>query len=994
VPINDTDTYIYIYIYTHTIINYICVPGETRTGICFILMKSFISELYYLLLDTDAWRVRVSSKKGGFHYQIGKEISKIRHATIEELKCFEKYHVSSQSISNRILFLFIKDLTSGITRKIIDVKYQQEHMKRRETHYLLKIFLTILFVGLSIGMLVYLYLFARLQDQDRQQAWFYSVLLWLGLEVFFLSSAVVMVQHVIIPSFIIADFNAIIHNLSNDKASKKPSFGKSQVTVLAEETIFGILQQYQQPPPMSPAFNAATFVFLSQRLAMSYPHSQAGNIIFKYSTVWPRGSNRLLMRDEEGQRTCCCSSGFRSILFLMLSLPLQVQESLFRFLSTVLIGVLIYIHVYLYNMFPALVVGPFYVALFIWLIVVVRARKKRNKVKSRKANTVIQVRPRDVEAGPSCLQATDDTNILLQKQPPEVSKRSVRFLSPTVTMEDDEHNSNVVDMDTNASTMLTLMSTNMSSYERFIVQDVLKAAVEEVHERGMDYFIDDKRAYFRIIDTIADTIEQTKSPVEDMLHTIDAAFSSILVPEEEALSNLNSVMSILETTKEGSMQLLDRNSIDSVNSFSQVSNFDINTGLSFDLTEPIPEDKNEHDCEHDATSKLQTIDDNDGDNIEDGDNNEDDAKFYPAGQLEEDELTVTSAGRKSPGVAQMQSSHHSKLASEHGQSCELVSIVIEEQSYACVENREVSLCEVEPGQHEVDQCSVMSPLEKLEHHPEVEEQAKDLLQLGGSVVMQEQKAGDGATNEGEQQVDMLGVVSQEGDTELEEYHAETQQEERSEDVEAAQRQQETACGNGGLDVSVQLEGQPSIIITEDEEEKRMVKTFIDAIFEKYFYPSSPNTSQSHHEEEEETVVTREPSPPPSSPATSKMYETRKANRTTYFLSPSQKIKRKDKLLSDAEQMLTLSQTKKRRGLNESIDADTEMDIDIVPVFSAWCDDVFEELNLDDHKDHTRKIKRTSNEGRTCSGSPINHSKMRYKTHRSFPTAIMLPKYNY
>ena len=97
-------------------------------------------------------------------------------------------------------------------------------------------------------------------------------------------------------------------------------------------------------------------------------------------------------------------------------------------------------------------------------------------------------------------------------------------------------------------------------------------------------------------------------------------------------------------------------------------------------------------------------------------------------------------------------------------------------------------------------------------------------------------------------------------------------------------------------------------------------------------------------------------------------------RSLHHSSPRKQSTRTGELLSDAQKILQLSQLKKKKNISEDYDDEPDSDVNILPVFSAWCDDVLLELNSDDHIDRTRKLTRGSNHGRKFSGSPVNQSK--------------------
>ena len=714
-----------------------------------------------------------------------------------------------------------------------------------------------------------------------------------------------------------------------------------------------------------------------------------------------------------------------------------------------------YVHIYLYNMFPALAACPLYAAILLWLIYLLYVRRKRNKVNARNTNTIIEVKPLDLEAG-----GGNGGGGVVRLQKKETSKKSVTFRVP-----DAESSGHVTDLNSCPSAVLSLMSVNMDNYERYIVQDVLTDAVTVVHLRGMDYYIDDSQTYN----------DNTKAVVED------------------TLTNLDSVMSVLEANYESSLEPFSRNSICSVHSITHVPNFNSKPSLSIEFSENISEEPDSR-----VESKLRTSGDGDGDG--------DDETFYPACQLEEDELTFNS---------QIRSSQQSIQVTTQGQSCELVSILIEEKaSESLVEKKELELeVEFEFEQEVLNQGSVMSIQEKLAHHRDVEERQQEMLLLGAEA-MHEQITHAHAAAQQQREMDMQGLAAKQEQIKqthlevlkqravdqermlsqarhdlelalitsehrrLEKEHAaaerqhttevqrvqdvlaatswsesnhpklsrttssrgesvkEEEKEEEAEEEELEvidllgvttvqdfmksprksssmqeryeqeppqQQEQEQGQGQG------QGQGQNHEQEQEQEEEQEQVLKiaavshknllafprgeaeevepavnitaehiaaihFVGTLLDKYLVLKTRNEGHKENGKSAARGIETSPLSPISSPIPADEYKTRKANKTTFYLSPPQKAKRKDKLLADAEKILTLSQLKKKNVTSNYAEDEADVDVDILPVFSAWCDDVFDELNSSGHKSRARKRTPTSSSNRKQIKSPADQSK--------------------
>jgi hypothetical protein len=258
-------------------------------------------------------------------------------------------------------------------------------MKLRESSPFLKLFCYGLMFCFGAWMVAFLYWFALRQDHDRRRAWLLSSLVWLAADAVLFSTVVVIFQHIALPSLGAKDIHNIIHNLfgshatglntaENDSSSKSFSVSVTGNSASATRTR---CNSSNAPPP----FNAAAFVYLSHRLAMQYPRATASAIVLKHATVWPRGSHHH--RGQSSDARSWVSSVFYPPLCLILSLPLLLQDAMFQLLSTVVSGAMIYVHIYLFNMFPALVVLPLYAVLCVWLVCLLRARcRRREKLNS------------------------------------------------------------------------------------------------------------------------------------------------------------------------------------------------------------------------------------------------------------------------------------------------------------------------------------------------------------------------------------------------------------------------------------------------------------------------------------------------------------------------------------------------------------------------------------------------------------------------------------
>ena len=109
----------------------------------------------------------------------------------------------------RLLFLFQRDLLDGVSGKILESKSNRDNISSKQVSVEAKVLGWTFLALLNLGMLGYVLLFAINQSVHRQGAWALSFLLWLVVEILFVSSCVVLFTHVVVPSFIMKDVNKI-----------------------------------------------------------------------------------------------------------------------------------------------------------------------------------------------------------------------------------------------------------------------------------------------------------------------------------------------------------------------------------------------------------------------------------------------------------------------------------------------------------------------------------------------------------------------------------------------------------------------------------------------------------------------------------------------------------------------------------------------------------------------------------------------------------------
>eukprot|EP01037_Dinobryon_pediforme_P020869 gene20869-21591_t len=161
----------------------------------------------------------------------------VANSTTREIRALQL--LDKQAQQQRLLLLFQCDLLPGVTG-INAPKW-------------VKIIGYLVVFATDLGALFYVFLFALRQTKYRQDAWFRSFMTWLGLDIILVGSAVVLVSHLIVPSFamrelsilkerLIANINSYFHRV---KEREGEDFKESSVNT----------------------FNSAEYFFISHKIA-------------------------------------------------------------------------------------------------------------------------------------------------------------------------------------------------------------------------------------------------------------------------------------------------------------------------------------------------------------------------------------------------------------------------------------------------------------------------------------------------------------------------------------------------------------------------------------------------------------------------------------------------------------------------------------------------------------------------------------------------------
>jgi len=293
------------------------------------------------------------------------DLKRIKRAVVDEDAALKEQRASDRQVGRKLLFLFQCDLLPGISGKILELKGDRDSSKVRHVSFEAKMAGWAFLLLLNAAMLFYILLFALTQASHQQNSWFLSFAIWICMEILLVSTVIVYVTHVLVPSFIMADITKIKRRLVDTIREFHASLDDDK----------GAASQHKDganPSESEASFNAAHFLFVSSRLARQYPEVKEAKMISRFSTPWPRQSyNHVQNVSKKYSKKFSAFTRSATILLVFfagnfLSLPPSLQDILLQMTSFSFVGYIVLIHTQLFAIFPLLVVVP---ALFVGVLV-------------------------------------------------------------------------------------------------------------------------------------------------------------------------------------------------------------------------------------------------------------------------------------------------------------------------------------------------------------------------------------------------------------------------------------------------------------------------------------------------------------------------------------------------------------------------------------------------------------------------------------------------
>jgi len=301
-----------------------------------------------------SWLTAISGRKGDVQKRITDDLISVRKSVDEEIDLIRKC-ANDKERGMRMLLLFQQDLLNGAKGDILAEKGKRNMHVLSERTFGVKLAGWVTVLSLNFLMFAYIILFALQQSQARQGAWAKSFVVWLISEIFFVSTGVCFIMHCMIPLVVMRDLEKCKRKLLDNIRDFKHSNLQDKAS---EETD-------------STPFNAASFFFVSHRVAELVPNLRESKIILHFKTQWPK-SSYVQVKDVSSSYNSVGQALGRSASMVILqllgglvSVGPAIQDAIMELFSTFVVGYTVLIHIRLYNFNVAFVLFPAIVCLLI-----------------------------------------------------------------------------------------------------------------------------------------------------------------------------------------------------------------------------------------------------------------------------------------------------------------------------------------------------------------------------------------------------------------------------------------------------------------------------------------------------------------------------------------------------------------------------------------------------------------------------------------------------
>jgi len=310
-------------------------------------------------------------------------------------KINERNKIRIMLIRKRLIYLFVKDLTGGVSGEALENKELRDFssttkISENKVCLELKVIVWLFILFLNIGMLFYVYLFAINQTQDRQSAWFISFIIWLIFEIIISSTGIVLVIHLLIPLYVLTDLSKIKNKVVEILVLFQRKYLKEKEKEREREREKGEEKENINE------FNSVKYLFVSWKVASLFPEFQESQMILQFKSPFP--TKRLVIQEEmkslseqyeEGVIIASLTRLLTYYITSILSFHHLFQDTIIQFICNSFVGYLWIIMYRLYKIQPLLPLVP-----IIGVIVCIHfLTKSYQQESSRKSTSIKEIVP-------------------------------------------------------------------------------------------------------------------------------------------------------------------------------------------------------------------------------------------------------------------------------------------------------------------------------------------------------------------------------------------------------------------------------------------------------------------------------------------------------------------------------------------------------------------------------------------------------------------------
>lgn len=238
-------------------------------------------------------------------------------------------------------------MNGGVAGNILDSKHHRDILTEKPIKLYIKIFTWLFLLLVNSILLFYVYLFARQQTYQRQQAWLQSFYIWLIFEIFFSSTGIVLFTHLIIPLYIYSDVQKIKSKLLRDLVTyRRNSF----------KCVPGVRLEGDDDLLTGRIFNSAKYLYTSWRIASLFPDLPESPFILSFTTQWPKQYFKISRQEVstvyDQRYTFVYKAISRMTIFFVTAYaqaPLYVQDIILELFTTTGFGYLFILLVRLFT---------------------------------------------------------------------------------------------------------------------------------------------------------------------------------------------------------------------------------------------------------------------------------------------------------------------------------------------------------------------------------------------------------------------------------------------------------------------------------------------------------------------------------------------------------------------------------------------------------------------------------------------------------------------